>query len=247
MNYPFFKEEKFGLRTQTTFVGNKLEAYIPMSFFAKTAKETVATELGDRLETMGLFWFKVDGKDWYELQLPLQFEMQYSEKRKEHTRLKPNMPEDDYMVYVLHNGDAFVYNVLHRKELDDLKELFLGKMVEGAKLPKTIPYTDALQVFLNAMQATEIDSLGVCSASIELLLSEMYRNKKNLREPFRMSYTGLNPYDYRMVRITKLPELNSTFTSLIGEDINNQLVASILRKREGVKETESPIEKILKY
>ena len=43
-----------------------------------------------------------------------------------------------------------------------------------------------------------------------------------------------------------MPELNSTFTSLIGEDINNQLVASILRKREGIPDRESPVEKIIK-
>jgi len=114
-------------------------------------------------------------------------------------------------------------------------------------MPNTISYSDSLNVFLKAMSATEITNLGISAVSIEFMLSEMFRNKKNMREPFRMAYNGHNEYDYKMVRITKLPELNSTFTSLIGEDVNNQLVSSILRKREGAIERESPIEKIIKY
>jgi len=244
--YNFLKEETFGLRKQVTFSGNKCEMYIPAYFIDKSNPNPIAEELGDRVKSIGLFWFRVDGRDWYELQFPLKFQFQYSEKSKASIRIKPEMPQEDYIVYTLHNNDAFVYDKLHKKDLDDLKLDFIGKILENAKMPKTIKYNDSFNIFINAMSASETNSLGISSVSIELLLSEMYRNKKNLHEPFRLAYNGKNDYDYRLVRIVKLPGLNSTFTSIIGEDINNQLVSSILRKREGIADRPSPIEEIIK-
>ena len=64
-----------------------------------------------------------------------------------------------------------------------------------------------------------------------------------------MKYDGktVSPYDYRMLRIVKIPEMNSTFTGITGEDVNQQLISAILRNREGKKERVSPIERIIKY
>ena len=246
-SFPFLKQDTFGLRTQETFVGNTCEIYLPEYYFNKAKPDiAIAREMGDKIETIGIFCFRVDGAD-YELQLPLVFQFQYSEVGKKTCKLKPSFPEETYFVYTLKRGDAFVYDILHKKDLDDLKKIFIGKMIENAKMPGFIPYNDAFLIFLKAMQATEFTGLGVSGVSLEFLISEMYRNKKNMRQPFRMVYNGRNDYDYKMVRITKLPELNSTFTSLIGEDVNNQLVSSILRHREGAKDRESPIEKIIKY
>lgn len=248
MEFSFLKKETFGLRTQETFTGNTCEIFIP-SYYINTANPdiAIAKELGDRVETMGLFWFLVDKKEWYELQLPLKFEFQFSEIRKESLKLQPHLPLDDYNVYTLKRGDAFVYDILHKKDLDDIKKAFIGKILENGKMPSTTAYSDAFNIFIKAMLSAEFTSLGVSAVSLEFLVSELFRNKKNLREPFRKAYNGKNEYDYKMVRITKVPELNSTFTSLIGEDVNNQLVASILRKREGIPDRESPIEKIIKF
>ena len=80
------------------------------------------------------FWFNVDGA-WYELQLPLKFEFQFSETDKRTLKIKPEFPEETYNVYILKRNDAFVYDVLHKKDLDDLKRDFIGKMIENAKLP----------------------------------------------------------------------------------------------------------------
>ena len=47
----------------------------------------------------------------------------------------------DYMVYTLENGDAFLYDVLKQRDSDDLS-LFMNKLVEGAKIPPTVPYDE---------------------------------------------------------------------------------------------------------
>ena len=70
---PFFKEETVGLRTQITFTGKKCEIYIPKYFINKNDNTAIAVEIGDRIETTGLFWFNVEGK-WYEMQLPLKIQ-----------------------------------------------------------------------------------------------------------------------------------------------------------------------------
>ena len=96
-NFPFLKQETFNLRVQETFIGNKCEMFIPSYFFNKSNPDiAIAKELGDRVQTMGLFWFLIDGKDWYELQLPLRFEFQFTEADKRKLKIRPNLPEDTY-------------------------------------------------------------------------------------------------------------------------------------------------------
>lgn len=248
MNFPFLKEETFDLRTQETFVGNTCEIYLPTYFFDKNDKGAIAAIVGDRISTIGIFYFKVDGK-LYSLQLPIAFEFQFSEQEKKKLKIKPEIPEIEYMVYTLHHGDAFVYDVLHRQNVDDFK-FFMNKIIEGAKLPQYVSYDDALSIFINAMIATKATGLGVDSVSIEFLLSELYRNKKQMQDPFRLAYNGHNEYDYKMVRITKVPQLNSTFTSMSGEDITTQMASSIAKERDPNRrndDKESPIEKLIKY
>lgn len=247
MNYSFFKKEKFGLREQTTFIGSKCEIYIPAYYFNKNDPRSFAVDMGDRIESMGLFWFKVDNSSWYELQLPLKIQFQFRDKRKERLSLSKGIPEIDYIVYTLGKNDAFIYDNNHKKDLDDFKVDVIQKLVTGGKLPAYIPYTDCLDVFINAMRACDLFGLGVSSVSIEFLLSELYRNRRNMHDPFRLAFNGNNNFDYKMVRITKIPELNSTFTGIMGEDLNSQLISAVLKNREGVEEKETPIEKLLKY
>ena len=40
------------------------EIFIPNYINTSNPDIAIAKELGDRVETMGLFWFLVDGKDW---------------------------------------------------------------------------------------------------------------------------------------------------------------------------------------
>lgn len=247
MAFTFLKRETIDSRTQETFTGNKCEIYIPESFFNKGDKGAFATELGTRIESVGLFWFKVNGTEWYEMQLPIKIQFEFDSYYKVHTKIKPEMPDDDYIVYTLVNGQAFIYDVLHKKDVDDLRITFVNKLIENGKLPATLSYKDSFNVFMNAITASGDWGIGVSAVSLEILLSELYRDKKNLNKAFRKVYNGKNEYGFKMIRIIKLPEINSTFTSLIGEDINNQLVASILRSRENKEEKISPIEKIIKY
>jgi len=242
---PFLREEKIGLRTQVTFTGNKMKIYIPAYFLED---DSMGVIIGRRVQTIGLYWFSVDDK-FYELQIPVKISFEFSDREKKTLRLKPGMPMMTYEIFMLEIGDAFIYDTMYKQSIEDIS-FFLSKMIEGAKMPPTVSYDEVLGIFLKALEVTEIKGkFGVGSVTLEFLLSELYRDKKNNGYPFRMSFDGkrVSPFDYKMVRIIKVPEMNSTFTGLTGEDVNQQLVAAVLRNREGRAERISPIEKIIKY
>ena len=245
MSYPFLKSETFGLRTQETFVGNKCEIYVPDFFFNKDDDNALATDLGDRIETMGLLFFFVDGQK-YNMNMPIRFQFQFSSVEKKKYTSGNGIKEIMYFVYTLKRGDAFVYDVLHRQSADDFM-FFFRKIIENAKLPPYISYEDSLETFLSCMVAAKCENIGLNTVGIEFMLSEIYRDKKNLSRPFRFAYSDANKFGYRMVRFVKLPQLNSTFSGVGGEDINTQLVSAVTRTRENGTNVDSPIEKIIKY
>lgn len=242
---PFLREEKKDLRTQVSFVGNKMSVYLPSYFITDPSMGAI---IGRRVETIGLFWFSVNEK-FYELQIPVKVSFEFSEREKKKMRLKPNMPDIEYDIFTLTNGDAFIYDVNYKENIDDVI-FFIQKLIEGAKLPPTLSYEEVLGVYLKALEVTKINAkLGIGSVTLEFILSELYRDRRNTSNPFRLRYDGktVSPYDYRMLRIVKIPEMNSTFTGITGEDINQQLISAILRNREGKKERKSPIEDIIRY
>jgi hypothetical protein len=244
MKYSFFKEEKVGERTQVRFTGNKLEIFIPSYFLLPT--EELAKVMGNRIQSLGLFFFKVDGKV-YELQIPVDVTFEFSDQYKTKTKIKPSIPSADYDVFVLNKNDIFIYDLFYKQNFDDLMR-WISKLVQGAKLPLTMSYDEVFSIYVKALQVTNINArLGVSALSLEFILSELYRNKRNMNRPFRFAYNGTNEYDYRMIKITKIPEMNSTFTGMLGEDIKQQLVSAIAKNREGRKDRVSPMEKIIKY
>ena len=241
--YSFLKTEKFGLREQVTFVGNTLNIYLAKSYF--DVSPTLATLIGDKVETIGLFWFEVSGK-WYEMQLPIPMMFQFREKTEKKLILRPGMKEDKYIIFTLKAGDAFMWDTNNKKDAGQIKFVF-GKLIEGAKMPKTLPYTEALPVLLNALAITEAGDLGVSAVTFEFLLSVLYRSKKTGNKEFRFDYDGKNEFDFIMQRITSLTRAAGTFTSIIGEDLGTGLVNGILRTRNKLKDAETPIEKVIKY
>ena len=242
--YDFLKEETFELRHQLTFIGDTLEMYIPTTYF--TNEPNMANEMGEYIECMGILFFKTNGK-LYDMQLPIKFLFGYSEKKKWTGSLSPELKSKEYDVFILHKGDAFCYDLNHRESLSDIM-FFMNNLVEGGKMPDIIPYKNILEVLLLALGVTKAGSIGLSSVSYELLLSELYRSKNNINTPYRM-YINDHPgkeYDYKMIKLTKIPETSSNFLSLIGEDINHQIVSSIYNTRTGRKDKISPAEKLLK-
>ena len=249
MRLPFFKIEKLSAGERVYFQGEKLKIYVPSYYF--NDMEGLARTIGQKIETIGLLDFEVFNSEdaekgvLYELQIPIKMKFSFSDRDTAKLKLKPEIPENEYNVFTLYKGDIFMDNTQYRKSSDDTF-MFISKLIHGAKLPNSIPYHDAMKLYLNMLEVSG-DNLGVPAFSLEAMLAELYRYKKDVSKAYRLKYKPTNPYDYKMVRITKIPEMNSTFSGLASEDVNHQIIAGILRSREGKKEMVSPVEKVLKY
>lgn len=242
--FNFLKEETFELRHQLTFTGKEMEIYLPVAYLNN--EPSLADIIGEYIETLGLFLFKVDGK-MYEINLPIRFMFNYSERKKWSGKLLPELNSEEYDVFVLKTGDIFCYDINHRENLGDIM-FFMNTLIEGGKLPNIISYDNVLTILLQAMAVTNSGDIGLSSVSYELLLSELYRSKNNINTPYRQYINKFpnKPYDYKMIKLTKIPETSSNFLSLIGEDINHQIVAAIYNTRTGREDKISPAEKLLK-
>lgn len=245
--YSFLKEEVFGARHQMTFIGQEMKIYLPKNYLE--ADSVFANNLGNKIETLGLFWFSVSNK-MYELALPIKIQFEYQSRESFKGKLIPALPNLEYDVFILKNGDAFCYELNHKQDVDDL-ELMVLRVIDQGKLPQTVSYDESLEIFINSLTSSGFNTkLGVSSTILEIILAEMYRNKHNVAEPFRKlitTHSSASPYDFKLVRMSRLSGLNSIFTSLIGEDTYQQLANSIVRQREHIPDRPSPLEKLIKY
>lgn len=244
MQLPFLKEETVGFRTQVTFTGTECLIYLQEDI---VNNDQLTSVVGNIVKTIGMFWFEVAG-EMYELQVPVQIQFEFSERKSAKKKLRDDLPMMQYYVYCLKRGDAFVYDVNHVQDADDIRR-FLNKIVENGNFPVTVSYGDTVNMTMKMFEAVGNNGLNTPMVSYEFLISELYRWKNDNQIPFRMKYTPQKPTDFQIIRSTKVPQVNSTFTGIIGEDISTQILSGIVRTRSGGNsiERESPLEKIIKY
>lgn len=246
MKYSFLKEEATpDFRTQLTFIGNELKIYLPKMYLDNA---NIASELGNKIETLSLFWFSVDNK-YYEVSLPLKIQFEYHSRESFTGKIK-DLPSIEYDVFILKNGDALCYNLMNVQKIDDL-ELFLITLIGHGIVPPIIGYDEMLSILLNLLLSSGAEGrLKAASVLFEIILSEAYRNKHNINDPFRKLITESNSasmYDFKTINFTKIPQLHSIFNALLGEDTYSELTSIIVRQKTGAEDISSPLEKLLKY
>jgi len=244
--YSFLKEEDVGLNKQVTFIGDEMKIYLPKNFLEPDS--VFADRLGNRIETLGLFWFSV-GSKFYELSLPLKIQFEYQSEEKFTGKLRPELLNLEYNVFVLKKGDAFCVNLNHKQDIGDLETMLL-RVIDQGKMPATVSYAEAPEIMLNLFIASGVNTkLGVSATAIEILFSEMYRNRHDPSEPFRALLSknkNASLYDFKLVRMARLSGLNSIFNSLIGEDTFQQITNSVVRTNEHTHDRPAPMERLMK-
>lgn len=126
-------------------------------------------------------------------------------------------------------------------------QMFLKQITYG-KVPTTIPYNQALNVWRRNQKLNNVN-FGVPSVIQEVVLSCCYRYKKDPSKKFATVY-GRHPeisqYEYEMAGIRRICQVTSTFTGITFESFDDMVTTSINRARENGHETESPLEDLLK-
>lgn len=245
MQLSFLKEITVGNTTSVIFDGvGELKIYIPTSYYP-----TYASELGQRVSSLGVFVYEYGNKKYIQT-LPIKIEFEFSGKEKFKGKLKAETPSDEYDVYILNKGDAFITDINHVQDLYDV-ELGINRFIIDGKLPTFLTYEQAYNVLIKLLTVTGInDSLNVSGTIYEFIFSELYRNKNDQYEPFRKWINGrenADLYNYKLVKMTQTPALHSTFNAMTGRDASQQILNAVLRHRNNAKDVESPIEKVLKY
>ena len=233
------------------FTGEVLDIYVPKANFDSKLSEYS----GEYIKTMGIFLFQIRTLDQannnretkiYSMKMPIDIEFQYTSSFKYKGKLG-DYPSDEYEVFRLENGNAFIANVMMEKKSSYVID-FIGALHNG-KLPKMLSYDEVIQLYHKVL---EISGVGLNAPSIiyELTIAEVYRSKSNIKRPFReQANKSSDPsrYNYTSMRINDLAMLNSTFAGLTFEHMNDAVLTSIERTQSGEDEQYSPLEKISRY
>lgn len=234
------------------FNGEYLDIYIPRKSF----KNNLASYNGEFIHTIGIFLFSIKNEEdlldenreqvYHKMMLPNSIDFQYTDQFK-FTGSINGLPSDTYEVFRLENGNQFVANVLLQKDSNEV--IRFVKALHNGYIPSIVPYDKIITLYLDVLAINSV-SLKAPSVIYELIISEACRKKGDMASAFRYALNknpdiGLN--NYTNIRINKIPAINSTFTGLTFEDMNNSIMTSLERTATGKQEKESPLEKSIKY
>jgi len=225
-----------------------LTIYLPKYYF----EDNLAEIISGNIQTIGIFDFShkkdKESKDevFYNLLLPVNLLLKFSLYEENILSIRGREPEK-YIILGVNAGDIFIDNLNIIQDVDNFKNFL--KLLNNAKLPHDIDYDNLFQVYLDALNINGVN-LGVPSILLETSLSELVRNPKDISKPFRFiagSEKNYNKTDYKLTSLKSLASINSTFTALSFEDMNQSIISSIRKNRENIKENISPVEQIIKY
>ena len=246
----FIDEKYFAYQDDNIiFTGPYMQVYLPSFYFEKK----LASELGDAISTLGLFNFKTfndpEGKNANPIRLfnvPTIITTFPSKKSVVELDLY-NSGEKEVFVLL----EYFANDIMCPKSVPkDIKAFgaFLAVMI-GGKIPKSISYDDIFDVWEKNQELGAIN-LTVSDTVKEFVISKIYRNKKNKLETFG-SVLGKDPkhspYDYITASPREITKLESTFTGISFENMDEVLTSAVVGGKENRDENISPMEEILSY
>lgn len=223
-----------------------MEAYIPKFYF----EGKLAADQGSSILIFGLFnirFFKKDKpgelKTFNYPSMIVTFPSDIESKQLQLVSGENGIMEE-YYVLKYYRGDRVLESSIPSNSSN--VELFIDILTRG-KIPVTVPYSEVLNIWRKNLEINNVH-LGVSSTVLEVIVSEIYRNKKKPEEAFRKVVgTGkVSEYEYSTATIREICSRNSTFSAITFEDFDSMLTSSINISKFNKEETESPIEKIIK-
>lgn len=222
------------------------EFYIPMYFYNENRK--FAQECADSLKLLGICDVGIfeNGKlkEMRTLNLPTFINIFVYDSEIRDVVLRNGSTEKCKVIKYL--KDAKIMSAVLFQN-DSYSKDYL-QYILGAKLPKTIPYSKALEIWRKNQRVNKV-YFGVSSTYLELVLASIHRNPNNMSEKF--AYIAGNEevgdYDYKLANTRQICQYNSTFSAITYEDIDSMITTSLNKARDKSKETISPVEQIIKF
>jgi len=214
------------------FDGDYLDIYIDSEYF----KKGLAEHQGNYIKTMGLFQFEIktesqerSGKDGtiHTMKYPNSMEFDYTEHFVFNGKLDKDRKNVKYDVFRLTTGNKFFANVHIEQSAVSVKDFIF--MFHSGKMPQFIKYSDIIKLYYDVLNTNKIN-LKSNSLTYEIIISELCRSKKDIELHYRKSLKN-NPseYDYVNINLKDIPRINSTFTALTFENIDESIISSVKR------------------
>ena len=222
--------------------------YIPTCYFGDT-KNPIAKVEGQYVVTLGIIDWAIVSKTGKigpirPFRFPTMFMCKPSEIEKVKALSLNNTEPKDYTILHFKPGDEVVSDINVPQSLNNVEIMFQQAIINGDKLPHTIPYNKLHEYFPMAMELNG-EGYGLNMQLFGILISESCRNPKNIAEPFR--YTKMNDMTaYKQVSIKTNPNYVSPFVAITSENFDESLMASVLGSDvpdEKIKY--SPLEKVM--
>jgi hypothetical protein len=218
--------------------------YIEKSFF----DDGLAIELGEKIETTGLFYIGVKytptgTEKMFRFTAPVSLAINFKDRFSVTTGFEGADPVP-YECARLLKGDIFVHNLNHVQDIDNA--ITFLKVFNLARIPRSMPYNSLVELYKGAASFNGIN-FRVPSLLIEVIISELCRKATDNTQPFRLDAGKGKTDGYKMIPIKKIAEVSSVFNAISFENLNQAIQSSVSSTRSGKKQRVSPIEKTIFY
>ena len=213
--------------------------YIPDKYFEMNA----AIIEGEYILSLGIFCYAVFDKDGKShgiknFKFPMMIKCKPSKIEKlARFKLQKSHTERDYRLLHFSKGDELICDVNIAQDMNTIDKCV--NLFKGGHFPDYIPYNEIQDYFIENAKLNGL-SYKVSNQIIGLIVSEIYRDPKDLSKPFRNSkFTDYT--DYTAININKVPKYTSIYTAITSENPDEAIAAALTNTGEG----ESPLEQIV--
>lgn len=235
---------------------DRLELYIPKDLFnaeridKDIEHSAVATSVGEAFKIIALVNArvaptpsdKIEDSKVYTLNYPQIIVTEPSSSEVKSVALYPGEEPESFMVLKYTTGDILM-PVQSPKNVDNCTK-FLNLLVRG-QIPRTIKYEDIFKAWKMNLELNDANP-GVPDTYLQCIISELYRDRKNPRQPFRMTYgKDMSKNNYEPYNIRGVVSLSSVFSSQVFEHMSRMMTTSVNISRRGLEQNRSPIEAVL--
>ena len=152
-------------------------------------------------------------------------------------QLNKNSKPADYRILKYVKGDKVIVSTKSAEDIANV-ETFYNLFLRG-NLPNIIPYNELQNILMDNMKLSG-NKYNITPQLAGLLISEIYRDSKDIDVPFRQS-SYKNMLDYQTIDIREAPKHVSPFVSSTSENWDDSICGAITTPNKHY----SPMEKLL--
>ena len=212
--------------------------YVPEKYF--NGKNAVV--IGEYVDLMGVFNYDVfysNGKNMglKVMKYPGVFRCKPTEITRASMQLKGTIEEIEYRLLHFKKGAEAISNTKIPITVA-YAENFIGLLTSG-NLPTNIPYNEIQDYIIKNAKISGV-KYNLSAQLFGIIISELYRDPKNLRVPFRLADTD-SMIGYRPISIKMVPKYISPYTAITSENADESIAAAMNFKQS----KQSPLERVI--